>query len=116
MTILLLLSNGVYYSTIERVRERAEKEKKHLHSPKRCGKLSSVGALAQLGARHTGSVEAVGSSPICSTDKVMFEPYRFEYDLFLWRGRRNGSCHLKVTGTRIPALLRSFHNRLGLYP
>ena len=24
------------------------------------------GALAQLGARHTGSVEATGSSPVCS--------------------------------------------------
>ena len=27
------------------------------------------GALAQLGARHTGSVEATGSSPVCSTVK-----------------------------------------------
>ena len=27
----------------------------------------STGALAQLGARHTGSVEATGSSPVCST-------------------------------------------------
>lgn len=26
------------------------------------------GALAQLGARHTGSVEATGSSPVCSTE------------------------------------------------
>ena len=26
----------------------------------------STGALAQLGARHTGSVEATGSSPVCS--------------------------------------------------
>ena len=25
------------------------------------------GALAQLGARHTGSVEVTGSSPVCST-------------------------------------------------
>ena len=24
------------------------------------------GALAQLGARHTGSVEVMGSSPVCS--------------------------------------------------
>ena len=27
---------------------------------------SSYGALAQLGARHTGSVEVTGSSPVCS--------------------------------------------------
>ena len=28
------------------------------------------GALAQLGARHTGSVEATGSSPVCSTFRI----------------------------------------------
>lgn len=27
---------------------------------------TSVGALAQLGARHTGSVEVTGSNPVCS--------------------------------------------------
>ena len=27
---------------------------------------SSYGALAQLGARHTGSVEVTGSNPVCS--------------------------------------------------
>ncbi len=30
------------------------------------------GALAQLGARHTGSVEATGSSPVCSTYNSLF--------------------------------------------
>ena len=28
------------------------------------------GALAQLGARHTGSVEATGSSPVCSIPRI----------------------------------------------
>ena len=30
------------------------------------------GALAQLGARHTGSVEATGSSPVCSIPKAFY--------------------------------------------
>ena len=29
----------------------------------------SFGALAQLGARHTGSVEVTGSNPVCSTER-----------------------------------------------
>ena len=29
----------------------------------------SFGALAQLGARHAGSVEVTGSSPVCSIGK-----------------------------------------------
>ena len=32
-------------------------------------KVLSDGALAQLGARHTGSVEVTGSSPVCSMKK-----------------------------------------------
>ena len=32
---------------------------------------SSYGALAQLGARHTGSVEVTGSSPVCSSQKAL---------------------------------------------
>lgn len=28
------------------------------------------GALAQLGARHTGSVEVRGSNPLCSTNLI----------------------------------------------
>ena len=30
---------------------------------------TSVGALAQLGARHTGSVEVTGSNPVCSIEE-----------------------------------------------
>ena len=30
---------------------------------------TSIGALAQLGARHTGSVEVTGSNPVCSIDE-----------------------------------------------
>ena len=33
----------------------------------------SFGALAQLGARHTGSVEATGSSPVCSRKETLYE-------------------------------------------
>ena len=33
----------------------------------RCGIIVSLGALAQLGAHHTGSVGVRGSSPLCST-------------------------------------------------
>ena len=32
-------------------------------------KVSSDGALAQSGARHTGSVEVTGSNPVCSMGK-----------------------------------------------
>ena len=33
------------------------------------------GALAQLGARHTGSVEATGSSPVCSTKSTLLKVF-----------------------------------------
>ena len=42
------------------------------------------GALAQLGARHTGSVEVTGSSPVCSTLK---SPYLRAFSLFARHGR-----------------------------
>ena len=35
------------------------------------------GALAQLGARHAGSVEVTGSSPVCSIGKVSLMRYFF---------------------------------------
>ena len=35
------------------------------------------GALAQLGARHAGSVEVTGSSPVCSIGKVPYLRYFF---------------------------------------
>ena len=41
--------------------------KNHFSNPVFCAILHVFGALAQLGARHTGSVEATGSSPVCST-------------------------------------------------
>lgn len=41
--------------------------KKILAFSKKHGTMIKHGALAQLGARHTGSVEATGSSPVCST-------------------------------------------------
>lgn len=37
---------------------------------KSCFKGIENGALAQLGERHTGSVEVSGSSPLCSTIKA----------------------------------------------
>ena len=40
--------------------------KNHFSNPVFCAILHVFGALAQLGARHTGSVEATGSSPVCS--------------------------------------------------
>ena len=43
--------------------------KKILAFSKKHGTMIKHGALAQLGARHTGSVEATGSSPVCSTVK-----------------------------------------------
>ena len=43
--------------------------KNHFSNPVFCAILHVFGALAQLGARHTGSVEATGSSPVCSTVK-----------------------------------------------
>ena len=41
--------------------------KNHFSNPFFCAILHVFGALAQLGARHTGSVEATGSSPVCSS-------------------------------------------------
>ena len=43
--------------------------KKILAFSKKHGTMIKHGALAQLGARHTGSVEATGSSPVCSIFK-----------------------------------------------
>ena len=37
------------------------------------------GALAQLGARHTGSVEATGSNPVCSIGKSAEKSALFYY-------------------------------------
>ena len=34
------------------------------------------GALAQLGARHTGSVEVTGSSPVCSIALFVCKPVK----------------------------------------
>ena len=39
---------------------------------KKHGTMIRHGALAQLGARHTGSVEATGSSPVCSSEKSLY--------------------------------------------
>ena len=43
--------------------------KNHFSNPVFCAILHVFGALAQLGARHTGSVEDTGSSPVCSIFK-----------------------------------------------
>ncbi len=40
--------------------------KKYLRASRNYAIIQKHGALAQLGARHTGSVEATGSSPVCS--------------------------------------------------
>ena len=45
--------------------------KDHFSNPVFCAILHVFGALAQLGARHTGSVEATGSSPVCSMFKTL---------------------------------------------
>ena len=58
------------------------------------------GALAQLGARHTGSVEVRGSNPLCSTKK---EQHPLGCLLFF---------HLEILGgfepERVPALRKQF--------
>ena len=39
----------------------------------------SFGALAQLGARHTGSVEVTGSNPVCSIVSVKNRTLSWEF-------------------------------------
>ena len=49
--------------------------KKILAFSKKHGTMIKHGALAQLGARHTGSVEATGSSPVCSTKSTLLKVF-----------------------------------------
>ena len=51
--------------------------KKILAFSKKHGTMIKHGALAQLGARHTGSVEVRGSNPLCSTKQVLEEHLLF---------------------------------------
>ena len=53
------------------------------------------GALAQLGARHTGSVEVTGSSPVCS------RRYDGRPERMLWPFWIRKSCGYPAVSTRL---------------
>ena len=53
--------------------------------------INRDGALAQLGARHTGSVEVVGSNPICSIMKSMS---LWRWAFLLSQSHAKVICHL----------------------
>ena len=54
---------------------------------------TSVGALAQLGARHTGSVEVTGSNPVCS---IEYLPTNFNTKMALQYGGPFLCIYLKM--------------------
>ncbi len=66
---------------------------------------NDFGALAQLGARHTGSVEVTGSNPVCSI--FIFSFFYKEFKTFkhkenlVWELVENlyGNGYISQTGT-----------------
>ena len=58
---------------------------------------TSVGALAQLGARHTGSVEVTGSNPVCSIEESTWNR-DFLYILIMKLANGLGHSHLLFMG------------------
>ena len=74
------------------------------------------GALAQLGARHTGSVEVTGSNPVCSTRWTLHEHLLFQRRLcrqgvaeMSKQKEESGTCHSLQTVDKVPAIAGLFY-------
>ena len=76
------------------------------------------GALAQLGARHTGSVEATGSSPVCSIPKAFYsELWNYIQQFRFFVRIHTGSIASKIWCRIIflsPLILQSFMLRYSM--
>ena len=67
--LLFLFCVGFSVATPQGTQPRPPLFKKHLTAIQNNDILTTIGGLAQLGARLTGSQEVTGSSPVFSTNK-----------------------------------------------